>query len=323
MPRHVFPSSATHADMLAWCRIRLAEPMKVPEPLPTQRRPRAEPEPPLPLLFENLPEQRRPERPDVVPVTGAEPPLVPVRWSAEQLGVIEDYAVLGVSSTAWKAYVIPTAKVSSEQVEVAGKGCSARVLITETRLGWTSGFDLQAFRYGAGEGGNWHPNADAHGFYLWATRQAALHHGACELWQASRDGDTADRIRSHFAMRGYDVMEPPGDEWKRRLVSHEDARRLRLVAHRLRTHPVGRMSPEIRDAVAFYERAFEQAAGLDDHDAFTDGQAPAPPARPLDEMLLDHFRGVISPPSALAMKRRARRRERENIDQANRINGQV
>lgn len=323
MPREIFPVGTPPEVLRAWLAEAQAARYVGEILLPIVRRAPPPPAPPLPLLFEDLPEQRRPERPDVIPVTGAEPPLVPVRWSAEQLGIIEDYAVLGVSSTAWKAYIIPTARISVEQVEVAGKGCSARVLITETRLGWTSGFDLQAFRFGSGEGGNWHPNSDHVGFYLWATRQAAIHHGACELWQASRDEDTADRIRSHFAMRGYDVMEPPGDAWKRRLVSREDANRLRLIAHRLRTYPVGRMSPEIQAAVAFYERQFEVAAGLDDHDAHTDGEAPAPPSRPLDEMLLQHFAGVISPPSDLAMKRRARRREREAADPAHRINGQV
>lgn len=62
MPRHVFPATATHADMLAWCRQRLAEPLKIPEPLPTVRRPRHEPEPRLPEMFDRLPIQKKGEK---------------------------------------------------------------------------------------------------------------------------------------------------------------------------------------------------------------------------------------------------------------------
>lgn len=62
MPRYVFPASSTHEDHLAWCRQRLAEPLKIPEPLPTVRRPRPEPDAPLPEMFDRLPIQRKGER---------------------------------------------------------------------------------------------------------------------------------------------------------------------------------------------------------------------------------------------------------------------
>lgn len=60
--RHIFPANSSQADMLDWVRQRHAEPLTIPTPLPIVRRRPRPPEDPLPLLFEFLPEQRRPDR---------------------------------------------------------------------------------------------------------------------------------------------------------------------------------------------------------------------------------------------------------------------
>ncbi|KMO37994.1 hypothetical protein VQ03_18230 [Methylobacterium tarhaniae] len=59
----------------------------------------------------------------------------------------------------------------------------AVVRLTRTRLGYTSGHHIHTRSYGSGGGGFHRPDADAdaEGWFLWTTRQAAIQAGGCEL----------------------------------------------------------------------------------------------------------------------------------------------
>lgn len=67
MPRISFPADTPLADLRDWIASAVAEAFTTARVLPHLRRPRPEPEPALPLLFEALPVQRRGEPPVAAP----------------------------------------------------------------------------------------------------------------------------------------------------------------------------------------------------------------------------------------------------------------
>lgn len=75
-----FPADTPAADLLAWIASAISEAYTGPRQLPLMRRPPAEPAPPLPALFDRLPDQRRGEpavalpEPEPAPVPRREPP---------------------------------------------------------------------------------------------------------------------------------------------------------------------------------------------------------------------------------------------------------
>ncbi|MCJ2078770.1 hypothetical protein MKK68_24535 [Methylobacterium sp. E-016] len=74
MPRRPsFAANTPTASLREWIANAVAELFQTPRVLPILRRPPPEPEPPLPLLFEDLPEQRRGEPGPVMPAPDPEP----------------------------------------------------------------------------------------------------------------------------------------------------------------------------------------------------------------------------------------------------------
>lgn len=183
--------------------------------------PTRQPAEPLPSLFDVLPEQRRGEPPAFV--------LEPITAAARD--ALADVAVAGIHSTRWRGF-INTGPVVDDMVHDAVTmpmpGCWAWAIAVRSRLGWISSHDYTSVA-GGGTGGNSgrDPNEDSAGLFMWTSLEAALHAGACEMWEACPDPALADLFLAHFAAKGIDVTQPPGEGHKRRLVSREEVDRLR------------------------------------------------------------------------------------------------
>lgn len=275
-------------------------------------------------------EMKAPARPTVLPVSTpepAEPPLPPL--TAEDLAAIEHLAksLAAVTSAAfsshhddrWEAFALQGA-VPAVVVVPAWPGArsgvdEAVVRITRTRLGYTSGHHIHTRTYGSGGGGFHRPDADAEGWFLWTTRQAAIQAGAAELWQDCKDEALADHVRNHFAVRGVDVMQMPGEEWKRRLVSRAEVRRLVEVGPSAEDRALDGLDPT-SDALAY-----EREVGLTDVDYVPHVKAPDAPG--VERALMARFEGVIDPPSELTLKRRKLKREREEAAAAARTSERI
>lgn len=119
MARHVFPASSTHADHLAWCRLRLAEPLTIPQPLPTLRKPRAEPVAPLPEMFDRLPVQRKGEKQRPAPPPAGTPLHVIVSGIFE--GAISPPSALALKRRERRAEREAAAKAAALEAKAATK----------------------------------------------------------------------------------------------------------------------------------------------------------------------------------------------------------
>ncbi len=130
MPRHVFPASSTHEDHLAWCRQRLAERLRIPEPLPTVRRPRPEPDAPLPEMFDRLPFQRKGERQRPPPPPAGTPLHVIVSSIFE--GAISPPSPLALKRRERRAEREAAAKAAAREAKAAARAAKTAAREAET-----------------------------------------------------------------------------------------------------------------------------------------------------------------------------------------------
>lgn len=158
---------------------------------------------------------------------------------------------------AWTAFIARGAVPTEISIPMP-KGFAAHIRITETRLGFTAGYDYEEPACGCGGGGFLVPQVDGEGWFLWSSRQAAMQEAANELWSEFDYEPGKELIRAHFASMGIDVTGRAGDADKRRLVSRAYVDALR-----------GKTPPDVAepsmDAVIDYERA----VSITDHDGPT------------------------------------------------------
>lgn len=154
---------------------------------------------------------------------------------------------------AWEAFIAEGAILTEIPVPMR-HGHFAKSRITETRLGFTAGYDYEHPKAGSGGGGYLDPQHDDEGWFLWSTRQAALQAAANELWTEYCEPVGKDVIRQHFASIGIDVEDMPGEDDKRLLVSHS-------IMADLYNRKLPRVPEQSLDALVEYERA----CGLTDH----------------------------------------------------------
>ena len=197
------------------------------------------------------------------------PPPAPASWSftKEEAAAVKNLAWGKAHSVpgephrkAWEAFIARGA-VLTEMTVPMRKGDFAKIRLTETRLGFTSGYDYEHPKAGCGGGGYLDPQSDDEGWFLWRTRQAALQAAATELWTEYCEPVGKDVIRKHFASIGIDVEAVPGEDDKRLLVSHS-------IMADLYSRKLPRVPEQSLDALVEYEHA----CGLTDHWA---GLAPA------------------------------------------------
>ncbi|TXN73262.1 hypothetical protein [Methylobacterium sp. WL6] len=178
----------------------------------------------------------RPDR-DRIPVPcPATPPDGAAPFTAEEVAAIEGF-VTGqafgpesfVARMRWRDWLARGAVPTVLPGPLLRRKEHAQVLLTETRLGYTAGWDYEQRDYGAGEGGHLDPCWDTEGAYLWLTRQAAIHAGGHELYVAvqGRCPLSAAEVRKYCLQHGIDVASPPDRALQRRLVTRE---RIRLRA---------------------------------------------------------------------------------------------
>lgn len=206
---------------------------------------------------------------EAAPAPVPEPPPAPAGWSftKEEAAAVKCLAWGKAHSVpgephrkAWEAFAAQGAVLFEMPVPMR-KGAFAKIRITETRLGFTSGYDYEHPNAGCGGGGYLDPQSDEEGWFLWRTRQAALQAAANELWTEYCEPVGKQRIREHFASIGIDVEVVPGEADKRLLVSHS-------IMADLYGRKLPRVPEQSLDALVEYERA----CGLTDHWA---GLAPA------------------------------------------------
>lgn len=239
------------------------------------------------VLGEAPAEMRKPTPPAVLPLAPASPEaeFMRITLMAEDAEALVHCAkgyvggrFSGAHDTLWNRYITKGAVPSISAVP-PGLGwrllrAEAYVRITRTRLGWTSGYAVDVMGSGSGEGGFQHPNRDAIGAFMWTARQAAIHDGARQLWQACDDKSIADHIRVHFAALGVDVTRAPAESLKRRLIHRDE-----ILAYKKRgptREDRALVDPGPSEDMLKYERAI----GLTDVDMPAPGPAPvpAPPA---------------------------------------------
>lgn len=281
------------------------------------------------LLGEAPVEMKAPPRPVTLLVSApepAEPPLPPL--TAEDLAAIEhlskshasliEPAFTDAHDDLWNAYITKGAAPAVVEVP-AWPGRKPRdhasVIMTRTRLGYSAGHEIwiesngRGSSYGSGDGGYLRPASDWQGYFFWTTRQAAIQAGATQLWLECQDEALADHVRGHFAAQGVDVSQAPGEEWKRRLFTIDEVRRIAAAGPSAEDLALAELGPTA-DLLAY-----ERAIGLSDVDHVLDAPARAPAPAPevpgVEKALMAHFEGVIDLPPPLTLKRRQKKRERE------------
>lgn len=150
----------------------------------------------------------------------------------------------------WQAFVAVGAVPEVIDVAIAKRAWEhSRVYITATRLGVTSGYSYNLGDQGSGGGGHLWPNRDPSGLYVWRDRDAAIRHGAHELWASLAERDAKHAVAVLRGIRqglGFDATLPPPETAKRRLISRpEHLRRMRS------------MRPDERAELAAYEARVE------------------------------------------------------------------
>ncbi|BCM81710.1 hypothetical protein mvi_01710 [Methylobacterium indicum] len=281
------------------------------------------------VLGEEPEEMKAPPRPVILSVSTPEPPEPPLPpLTAEDLAAIEhlsksyaslhDPAFTDAHDDLWNASITKGAVPSVVEVPAwPGRKPrdNARVILTRTRLGYTAGHEIwietngRGRSYGSGDGGYLRPATDLQGYFFWTTRQAAIQAGATQLWLECQDEALAAHVRGHFAAQGVDVSQAPGEEWKLRLFSHDQIRRIAAAGPSAEDLALVELGPTA-DLLAY-----ERAIGLSDVDHVLDAPARAPAPAPevpgVEKVLLAHYEGVIDPPSPVTLKRRQKKQERE------------
>lgn len=196
------------------------------------------------------------------PAPAPEPPPAPTGWSftKEEAAAVKNLAWGKAHSVpgepyrkAWDAYIARGAALFEMPVP-RREGAFAKIRITETRLGFTSGYDYEHPKAGCGGGGYLDPQRDDEGWFLWRTRQAALQAAANELWTEYCEPRGKEVICKHFASIGIDVEAVPDEADKRLLVSHS-------IMSDLYGRKLPRLPEQPLDALIEYERV----CGLTDH----------------------------------------------------------
>ncbi|ARO53969.1 hypothetical protein B2G69_07265 [Methylorubrum zatmanii] len=191
-----------------------------------------------------------------------EPPPAPASWSftKEEAAAVKNLAWGKAHSVpgepyrkAWEAYIARGA-VLTEMTVPMQKGCFAKIRLTETHLGFTSGYDYEHPKAGCGGGGYLDPQSDDEGWFHWRTRQAALQAAANELWTEYCEPVGKDRIREHFASIGIDVEAVPDEDDKRLLASHSTIADL-----------CGRKMPRVPEQSLDALIEYERVCALTDH----------------------------------------------------------
>ncbi|ACS39419.1 hypothetical protein [Methylorubrum extorquens] len=196
------------------------------------------------------------EEVEEAPAPTPEPSPAPAGWSftKEEAAAVRHLAWGKAHSVpgephrkAWEAFAARGAVLFEMPVPMR-KGDFAKIRITETRLGFTSGYDYEHPKAGCGGGGYLDPQRDDEGWFLWRTRQAALQAAANELWTEYCDPPGKDVIRQHFASIGIDVETVPSEDDKRLLASHS-------TMADLYSRKLPRVPEQSLDALVEYERA--------------------------------------------------------------------
>ena len=294
-----------------WIAEALAAPFETPRRIPTLGRVKFRAEP-LPDLFRDL--------------LGAEAaPSEPVAsapaqsdFSAEEQDAVDAFAAGWglIDPTAhahwrrWEAFIEHGAHAMRRHVITFAKRSKtdAAALVTRTRLGFTSGWSYGTDKEGAADGGALIPLADAVGWYVWRTRDAALRDGLHHLWLATREQapSIARVVQAHcHLVDGIDVTVPAPEEARRRLLALAD-----WQAAAGRALQAGTTDGHQDDGPSDDRKAFEVYLGLTDMDGPPKDE-PAPVGTPIDVLLRAHFGNALPPQSPLTLKRRELKRQRE------------